>query len=148
MEGDPPARATPHPQTAMTDRRSSVVLIADRDQGVRKLQRHFLKKAGFDVEFVDDGEAAYERVLALRPHLVVTEILLPKLDGLALCRRIREDPVTRDIPVMVFSMLAAGGRARDAGATVFLRKPFVDSIFVAAVQELTASQPIANLERA
>ena len=115
-----------------------VVLIAERDLQVRKLQRHFLLAAGFEVEFADDGEAALERARLALPAVVVTEILIPRLDGLALCRRLREDPATRQVPVLVFSILAAQVRATEAGADAFLRKPLVDSIFVAAIQELVA----------
>jgi CheY-like chemotaxis protein len=120
---------------------SRAILIAERDQKVRELQQFFLERAGFTVEFSDDGQDALQHTLRTLPALVITEILLPKLDGLALCRRLREDVRTRDIPVIVFSILAASQRAREAGATAFLRKPLVDSIFVAAVQYLITAQP-------
>lgn len=123
-----------------------VVLIAERDQTVRELQEYFLGTAGFTVEFADDGEAALQRAREIRPAVVVTEILIPKLDGLALCRRLGEDPATRHIPVVVFSILAAATRAAEAGAKAFLRKPLVESVFVAAVQELVAAQPTATME--
>jgi len=128
------------------DPESRTILIAERDQSVRKLQRFFLERAGFAVEFSDDGQVALERALLARPALVVTEILIPRLDGLALCRRLREDPRTHDVPVIVFSILAAAQRAEEAGATVFLRKPLVDSIFVAAVRKLVAAQPTTAVE--
>lgn len=129
----------PHPDTR-------VILIAERDHTVRELQEFFLGKAGLTVEFAEDGQAALERARELRPALVVTEILIPRLDGLALCRRLREDPVTAHIPVVVFSILAAAARAGEAGASAFLRKPLVESVFVAAVQELIAPRPSAVLE--
>ena len=116
-----------------------LILIAESDQQVRKLQQYFLEKAGLNVEFTHDGESALERARISLPALVVTEILISKLDGLSLCRRLRDDPLTRGIPVLVFSILAAEVRAREAGADAFLRKPLVDSIFVAAVQELVAA---------
>lgn len=122
------------------------ILIAERDQTVRELQEYFLGNAGFTVIFADDGEAALERARETHPALVVTEILIPRLDGLALCRRLGEDPATRDIPVIVFSILSAAGRAAEAGARAFLRKPLVESIFVAAVQDLVAAQPTDVLE--
>lgn len=122
------------------------ILIAERDQTVRGLQEYFLGNAGFTVVFADDGEAALERAREIRPAVVVTEILIPRLDGLSLCRRLGEDPATRDIPVIVFSILAAAGRAAEAGARAFLRKPLVESIFVAAVQDLVAAQPTDVLE--
>jgi CheY-like chemotaxis protein len=121
-----------HPDTGL-------VLIAERDLQVRRLQQHFLTDSGYDVAFADDGETALERARAELPALVVTEILIPKLDGLALCRRLREDPLTRALPVLVFSILSAQVRASEAGADAFLRKPLVDSTFLAAVQELIAA---------
>jgi CheY-like chemotaxis protein len=127
--------------------RNGAILIAERDQQVRKLQQHFLTQAGFVVEFADDGESALELARLNLPALVVTEILIPKLDGLALCRCLREDPLTRDVPVLVFSILAAQVRASEAGASSFLRKPLIDSIFVAAVQDLIAARP-TRLEEA
>lgn len=129
----------PHPDTR-------VILIAERDHTVRELQAFFLGKAGLAVEFADDGQAALDRARVLLPALVVTEILIPKLDGLALCRRLREDTLTADIPVVVFSILAAAARAGEAGASAFLRKPLVESVFVAAVQDLLAPRPSAVLE--
>lgn len=123
-----------------------VVLIAERDQTVRELQQFFLEKAGFAVQFADDGEAALERARTARPAVVVTEILIPKLDGLALCRRLREDPLTAGVPVVVFSILSAAARAAEAGASAFLRKPLVESVFVAAVRGLAAPRSTTDLE--
>lgn len=123
-----------------------VLLIAERDPSVRELQRHFLEKAGFTLDFADDGEAALERAREARPSLIVTEILIPRLDGLALCRRLKDDPVTRDIPVIVFSILAAAARAEEAGASAFLRKPFVETAFLGKVRELIAAQPTGARE--
>jgi CheY-like chemotaxis protein len=117
-----------------------VILIAERDQSVRALERHFLERAGFEVEFADDGLATLDRVRAARPAVIVTEILLPKLDGLTLCRRLHEDHSTRDIPVIVFSILSAAPRAAEAGAFAFLRKPLVESVFVGIIHEAIAAQ--------
>jgi CheY-like chemotaxis protein len=110
-----------------------VILIVERDRNVRELQLFFLDNAGFAVEFADDGQCALERVRLDPPALLITEILIPKIDGLTLCRLIRSEPATGDVPVMVFSILAAGARATDAGAAAFLRKPLVESTFLAAI---------------
>ena len=123
------------------------MLIAERDQTVRALQRVFLERAGLVVEFADDGIAALERARRDPPAVVITEILLPKLDGLTLCRRIHEEPLTRDVPVIVFSILAAAARAAEAGACAFVRKPLVESTFVAAVMGAIATQPPATTEQ-
>ena len=117
-----------------------MILIAERDQSVRALQRFFLERANLAVEFTDDGFTLLERARAARPDVIVTEILLPKLDGLTLCRRLHEDPLTHDVPVIVFSMLSAATRAAEAGAYAYLRKPLVESVFVGAVQAAIAGR--------
>ena len=118
-----------------------MILIAERDQHVRELQEFFLRAAGYHVEFVDDGVAALERAGALQPAALVTEILLPKLDGLTLCRQLKAEPATRHIPVIVFSILAAAARAEDAGAHAYLRKPLVESTFIATIRDAIAATP-------
>lgn len=117
-----------------------LALIAERDPNVRALEKHFLEGAGFEVAFLDDGMAALDLARLSPPAVVITEILLPRLDGLTLCRRLRQDPVTQDVPVIVFSILSAGARAIEAGAQTFLRKPFIESTFLAAVRDAIAAK--------
>lgn len=123
-----------------------LVFIAERDDVVRELQRYFLERAGFTTEFFSDGETALEKCRATRPSLIVTEILIPKLDGLALCRRLKADTTTQDIPVVVFSILNAGARAAEAGAQAFLRKPLVEATFLATIRASIAAQSSDILE--
>lgn len=123
------------------------ILIAERDRNVRDLQSHFLNNAGFVVEFVDDGQAGLARARLTAPALVITEILLPKVDGLTMCRHLRDDPSTRDIPVIVFSILAAAARAEEAGATAFLRKPFIESVFLATIESVIGAQINVTMEQ-
>jgi CheY-like chemotaxis protein len=124
-----------------------LVLIAERDHNVRELQQYFLEEAGFAVEFVDDGEYEFERAKEIHPAVIVTEIMIPVLDGLALCRRLREDPATANIPVIVFTILAASARASEAGAKAFLRKPFVESVFLDAIRDAIGPQPSGIKEK-
>jgi CheY-like chemotaxis protein len=123
------------------------ILIAERDKNVRELQSHFLTTAGFSVEFVDDGQAALTQARLRAPVLVIAEILLPKIDGLTLCRELRSDPSTRDIPVLVFSILAAAARAEEAGASAFLRKPLVASVFLETIEGVIAPRAPATTEQ-
>lgn len=118
------------------DRRSAVVLVVERDPHVRELEAFFLEQAGYAVEFATDGHQALEVVQSLRPDIVITEILVPGLDGLSLCRRIREAPGLQTTKLLVFSILAAAGRAREAGADAFLRKPLAEQKLVETVRQL------------
>jgi two-component system cell cycle response regulator DivK len=111
------------------------VLVADRDPHVRRLVQQFLGEA-YAVEFADDGYSALDRVRASAPSVVVSEILIPRLDGLALCRSLKGDSLTQPVPVLLISMLAAQERARQSGADAFLAKPLEKTSFVAAVSGL------------
>jgi DNA-binding response OmpR family regulator len=117
-----------------------LILVADQDPHIERLERYFLENAGFDVEFVQDGETGLARARTDRPAIVITELLLAKKDGLSVCRALKEDPATRDIRVLVFSVLAAEARARQAGADAFLRKPLDDARLIATVQSLLAQR--------
>jgi len=114
----------------------AIILVVERDPHVRELEEHFLREAGFSVAFAQDGEGALVEAQRIVPDILITEILVPTLDGLALCRRLKGDPRTRDIAVLVFSILAASGRAREAGADAFLLKPLGEHTLVDTVRRL------------
>jgi DNA-binding response OmpR family regulator len=114
----------------------ALILVVERDPHVKKLERFFLERAGFRVEFADDGQLGLERARALKPRIVVTELLLPGLDGLSVCRVLKADPATRHMVVLVFSILSAEQRSLEAGADAFLKKPLDDARLVATVNRL------------
>lgn len=80
--------------------RAALILVVERNPMVQRLERFFLEQAGYSVEFTSDGLAALARAQELRPAILVTEILVPKLDGLSLCRTIKSDPATRQMLVI------------------------------------------------
>jgi two-component system response regulator MprA len=96
----------------------------------------FLADAGHRVELAQDGQEALQKIRARKPDLVVCEILVPKLDGLALCRQLKANPETRDVLVLVQTILAASARANEAGADGFLLKPLAQHRLIAMVQDL------------
>jgi CheY-like chemotaxis protein len=124
----------------------ALILVVERDPHVRDLEAYFLGDAGFSVEFSDDGLAALERAREIKPEIVITEILVPKLDGLSLCRRLKQDPDTRSIAVLIFSILVAETRAKEAGADAFLRKPLAERRLVDTVRQLLALRQVSPVE--
>jgi two-component system response regulator MprA len=118
----------------------AVILVVERDPHIRELESYFLEQAGYAVEFAQDGLQALDLVLNLTPDIVITEILVPKLDGLALCRRIKSTRGVADTSVLIFSILAAATRAREAGADAFLMKPLAEQLLVDTVKELLAQR--------
>jgi|SRR6476620_190792 len=115
---------------------TALILVVERDPHVRALESYFLNEAGFNVEFAADGAAALERARQLQPDIIISEVLVPKIDGLALCREVRSDAKLRDVVVLIFSILAVESRAREAGADAFLRKPLAERRLVETVREL------------
>jgi CheY-like chemotaxis protein len=125
----------------------ALILVVERNPIVQRLEKFFLEQAGFVVEFTEDGLTALERAQELKPRIVVTEILVPKLDGLELCRRIKSDPLTRHTLVMIFSHLQADDRAREAGADAFLAKPLNEDVLIKTLEKLLAVEKSSAGER-
>lgn len=116
--------------------RTALILVVERDPHMRALQSYFLEEEGFAVEFADDGEQGLERARVLMPAILIAEILIPRMDGLSVCRALKSDPSTRHIIVVLFSNLASEDRAREAGADAFLRKPLDDTRLIQVVRGL------------
>ena len=123
------------------------VLVVERDPHVRVLASQFLSAAGYRVDLASDGHEAIDQMSIHKPDLVVCEILVPKLDGLALCRQLKANPETRDILVLIVSILAAGARASDAGADGFLLKPLAQHRLIAMVQGLLEKRSPASVQQ-
>jgi two-component system response regulator MprA len=114
----------------------AIILVVERDPNIRDLEAYFLNEAGFAVEFAADGAAALEQAQKIRPDIIISEVLVPKLDGLSLCRRIKSDVKLRDTVVLIFSILAVQSRAKEAGADAFLMKPLAEQRLVDTVRQL------------
>ncbi len=130
------------------DARSAIILVVERDPHIRELEAFFLNEAGFGVEFAADGVAALELARRMKPDIIITEVLVPKLDGLALCRAVRQETELKGTVILVFSILAAAARAREAGADAFLMKPLAEQRLVQTVRDLLTTrdaQPTANI---
>jgi two-component system response regulator MprA len=127
---------TNSPVPSRSQDRAALILVVEHNPMVQRLERFFLEQAGYSVEFTSDGLTALERAQELLPSILVTEILVPKLDGLSLCRKIKSEPATRDMLVMIFSHLQAEDRAYEAGADAFLEKPLNEELLIETVQKL------------
>jgi DNA-binding response OmpR family regulator len=103
------------------------ILIVDDDPRLLHVVSMYLKIEGFEVDAELDGAEGLRALERARPDLVILDVMMPGIDGLELCRRIKTDPRTRSIPVLMFTALSSdddveSGRA--AGADRFINKPF------------------------
>ena len=103
------------------------ILLVDDDPRLLHVLALFLGIEGYEVETAVDGEEGCRAVAERRPDLVLLDVMMPGTDGLTACRRIKEDPATRDIPVILFTALSRDedvARGLAAGADQFINKPF------------------------
>jgi PAS domain S-box-containing protein len=115
-----------------------LVLLADDNADMRDYICRVLANAACDVQAVSDGEAALAAVRAgVSPDLVLTDVMMPKLDGFALVRALRDDPRTESLPIILLSA-RAGDEARveglSSGADDYMVKPFGSRELVARVE--------------
>ncbi|HAA37851.1 MAG TPA: DNA-binding response regulator [Firmicutes bacterium] len=113
-----------------------LILVVDDEEHIRELVRLYLEKAGFTVAVAADGEEAVESAKKLAPQLIILDIMLPKMDGLAVCREVRKFAET---PII---MLTAKGEEFDKvlglelGADDYITKPFSPRELVARVKAI------------
>jgi CheY-like chemotaxis protein len=110
----------------------TVVLVVDDEVLLVELLRAALEEEGYDVRTAPDGQAAWEAVAAARPDVVLTDVMMPRLDGWGLYRALQAEAAYRDIPVVLMSAGAQlqgqaagpGGAGGDRRPPRVLRKPF------------------------
>ena len=117
------------------------VLIADDDPMIRGLLCQALELDNFRVAAAKDGLDTLEKIQAARPDVLVLDVMMPKLDGLAVCQRLRSVPATADLPIILLSGQAHLSKAEmlHTGARKYLPKPVAIDVLVASIYELLPS---------
>src|SRR3970040_1515538 len=82
---------------------SSRVLIVEDEPDIRELVVHHLKREGYQVSAAASGEEALRQVQAAPPDLVLLDLMMPAMDGLEVCRRLRHDPATASLPIVMLT---------------------------------------------
>ena len=115
------------------------ILVADDEVYMLRLLEMTFKKGGYEVVSCRDGKEALATAFTAQPQLIVLDVMMPGLDGLGALRMLKENPATRDIPVVV---LSAKGHALTrvdavlAGAVLFLAKPFSPNELLGEVRKI------------
>jgi twitching motility two-component system response regulator PilH len=110
--GKPVTLELPATDAKVPVRLRTSVLIADDSLASRGMIAQQLRRHGYSVTLAKDGEEALQVAKSRQPDLILLDILMPKLSGLAVLRRLKSDATTRDIPVVVLSSLAEENDAR------------------------------------
>jgi len=120
------------------------ILIADDESFILRLLDMTFKKGGYEVINCRDGQEALAAATASLPQLIVMDVMMPGLDGLGALRQLKENPATKNIPVIV---LSAKGHAltkveaEEAGAAMFLTKPFSPNQLLGETRRILGQTP-------
>ena len=117
------------------------ILIADDRSEVVELVKVTLEGKGYQSIDASDGREALEKIKREKPDLVLLDIVMPKMDGFEVLSKLRKDPKTKDIPII---MLTAKGqkldqeKGKELGATGYIIKPFSPSALLKRIEEILA----------
>lgn len=126
----------------------NTVLIVEDEEDIQALLAYNLNKEGFSATAVESGELGLQYALTNHPDLIILDLMLPKMDGLSVCRELKASAKTRDIPIIIAS--AKGEEADiitglEVGADDYLTKPFSPKVLIARIRALlrrTGEQPV------
>lgn len=126
-----------------------IILVADDDLGTRLSISDYLEATGYLVVSAENGQEALKLVEDYQPHLVVTDITMPQMDGYELVRRIRQRPTSRLLPVVFLTARTDTDeriRGYQSGCDVYLSKPFELQELGAVVRNLLERLQMIELE--
>ncbi len=102
------------------------VLIAEDDPKGAELLEAYLAETDYDVRTAADGEQTLQQVAAWKPDLILLDVMMPRISGFEVCKRLRADPATRDVGIIMVTALDEPSdveRALEAGTNDFITKP-------------------------
>lgn len=119
------------------------ILVADDEVFMLRLLEMTFKKGGYEVVTCRDGKEALVTAFAVQPQLIVLDVMMPGLDGLGALRLLKDNPATKNIPVVVLTAKGHSLTRVDAvlaGAVLFLAKPFSPNELLDAVQKILSPE--------
>jgi PleD family two-component response regulator len=119
------------------------ILIADDDPQGAELLEAYLCAGDYDIRTAADGEEALAQVRAWHPDVILLDIMMPKISGFEVCKRLRADAATRDIGVLMITALDQPSdidKAVEAGTNDFVTKPINKEALLLRVRALLAAQ--------
>ena len=118
------------------------IVLVDDDKVTLRYIEHFLVGNLFSVQTALDGETALELVKREKPSILVSDLVLPKLDGVELCKRVKENPDLKQTKVILMSAAYMGATlrsvARDCGADAYVSKPIRSTDLLEKIYKLSA----------
>ncbi len=138
----------------MVDEEKKVILIVEDDPSVQRLYHDAFSLHGYDVENAGDGEEGIIKAREVKPSVILLDIMMPKLDGISVLKKLKADPDTKGIPVVMLTNIAAGSlgvdeEALEEGAVKYIVKSdhepdevvkMVDKVVVGETEKASVSE--------
>jgi signal transduction histidine kinase len=121
------------------------ILIVEDSPTQTKMLRYVLEENGYTVNSANNGISALESIRRKKPNLIITDIIMPVMDGFSLCKAVKSDPDLKSIPIMLLTSLSDPQdviKGLQAGADNFLTKPYEDTFLIVCIQNIFANQEI------
>jgi signal transduction histidine kinase/CheY-like chemotaxis protein len=132
----PPGQEAPAPITAAVAAAITTVLVVDDDESSRELSKRILEKEGYRVILADNGITGVSLAREHKPAAIVLDVVMPGMDGWQVLRELGKDAATKDIPVVMQSMLQQEELGEALGADDFLQKPVDRTRLTEAIKKL------------
>lgn len=113
------------------------ILVVEDEESLLRLESILLTSKGYDVIGASNGQQALDAIMSERPDLVLLDIMLPEIDGFEVCSRIKSNPETERIPVIMVTAKKTGedmARSEAVGADWYITKPFKSAMVIETIQ--------------
>jgi|GEM_PF-826017 PAS domain S-box-containing protein len=134
----------------MNQGRSIEILIAEDSRTQAQQLNHCLKNCGYTVTVTENGKQALSAAIQHRPDMVITDVVMPEMDGYQLCKEIKSLPALKDVPVILLTSLSKPQdilQGLECGADSFIRKPYEDRYLLSRVEYILNNQELRRTER-
>jgi two-component system alkaline phosphatase synthesis response regulator PhoP len=125
------------------------ILVVDDEEDLLELIRYNLGKEGYQVRCVSTGEMALREARAQPPDLILLDLMLPAVDGLSVCKRLKSDPETQQIPVVMVTAKTAEAdivSGLELGADDYITKPFSPRVLLARIRAILRRKLVQSLD--
>jgi len=126
------------------------ILVAEDSPTQRELLKHYLSARGYSVSLAGDGKQALAAAIERKPAMLITDVVMPEMDGYTLCGEIKSSETLRDIPVVLLTSLSRPQdilKGLECGADSFIRKPYDDKYLVSRVEYILANRELRKTDR-
>ncbi|HEY6073202.1 MAG TPA: response regulator, partial [Anaerolineales bacterium] len=134
-----------HQEPGLESPSDKLVLAIDDDPQIVGLYERYLQDAGYRVIPLTDPSKAVERVTELKPFAITLDIMMPGIDGWQVLTALKSNPATRDVPVMICSIIEEQERGFSLGAADYLVKPILEEDLIRAVNHLNSNDSIQEV---